>query len=43
VSTTDVEKARAVGRKTLGSHLDLANYLNNWKRLGFGDERGKTG
>lgn len=38
VLTTDPDKARAVGRKALGIYLDLANYVNNWKRLGFGDE-----
>lgn len=38
VLTTDPEKARAVGRKALDVYLNLANYLNNWKRLGFGDE-----
>ena len=37
VLTTDPEKARAVGRKALDVYLNLANYLNNWKRLGFGD------
>ena len=38
VLTTDPEKARAVGRKSLEIYLNLANYLNNWKRLGFTDE-----
>jgi probable F420-dependent oxidoreductase len=38
VPTTDVEQARAVGRKTLELYLGLSNYLNNWKRLGFTDE-----
>ncbi|MCX2931101.1 LLM class F420-dependent oxidoreductase [Mycobacterium sp. CVI_P3] len=37
VPTTDVEKARAVGRKALEMYLGLRNYLNNWKRLGFTD------
>src|SRR6478735_5571099 len=32
------EKARAVGRKALEIYLNLANYLNSWKRLGFTDE-----
>ncbi|WBP96342.1 LLM class F420-dependent oxidoreductase [Mycolicibacterium neoaurum] len=31
------EQARAVGRKALHIYLGLANYLNNWKRLGFTD------
>ena len=38
VLTTDAEKARAVGRKSLEIYLNLANYLNSWKRLGFTDE-----
>ncbi len=33
----DPEQARAVGRKALTMYLNLANYLNNWKRLGFSD------
>ena len=32
------EQARAVGRKALEIYLNLANYLNNWKRLGFTDD-----
>ena len=38
VLTTDAEKARAVGRKTLDVYLNLTNYLNSWKRTGFTDE-----
>jgi probable F420-dependent oxidoreductase len=38
VLTTDPEKARAAGRRALDIYLNLANYVNNWKRLGFGDE-----
>ncbi|BCI51897.1 LLM class F420-dependent oxidoreductase [Mycolicibacterium litorale] len=37
VLTTDAEKARAVGRRVLDVYLNLANYVNNWKRLGFSD------
>ena len=37
VLTTDDEQARAVGRKALEIYLNLANYLNNWTRLGFTD------
>ncbi|HEX2213410.1 MAG TPA: LLM class F420-dependent oxidoreductase [Mycobacterium sp.] len=37
VLTTDADKARAVGRKALAVYLNLTNYLNNWKRLGFTD------
>lgn len=38
VPTDDADKARAVGRKALTIYLNLQNYLNNWKRLGFTDE-----
>ena len=38
VLTTDAEKARTVGRKALEIYLNLTNYLNSWKRLGFTDE-----
>jgi probable F420-dependent oxidoreductase len=38
VPTTDAAQARAVGRKTLEIYLNLANYVNNWKRLGFTDD-----
>ncbi|MBN9634080.1 MAG: LLM class F420-dependent oxidoreductase [Actinobacteria bacterium] len=37
VLTTDAGKARAVGRKALEIYLNLNNYLNSWKRLGFTD------
>lgn len=37
VLTTDAERARAVGRKALEIYLNLNNYLNSWKRLGFND------
>lgn len=38
VPTTDEQQARATGRKALGIYLNLTNYLNNWKRLGFSDD-----
>jgi probable F420-dependent oxidoreductase len=38
VLTTDVEKARAIGRKALEIYFGLTNYVNNWKRVGFTDE-----
>ncbi len=37
ILTTDAEQARAVGRKALEIYLNLNNYLNSWKRLGFTD------
>ena len=38
VLTTDADQARAVGRKALDIYLNLTNYLNSWKRLGFTDD-----
>jgi probable F420-dependent oxidoreductase len=38
VLTTNAEQARAVGRKLLPVYFNLANYTNNWKRLGFSEE-----
>ena len=38
VLTTDPEEARKIGRDTVDFYLNLSNYLNNWKRLGFTDE-----
>jgi len=37
VLTTDAEVARKIGRETVDFYLNLSNYLNNWKRLGFSD------
>jgi probable F420-dependent oxidoreductase len=37
VLSTDVDEARAIGRKTVDFYLNLSNYLNSWKRLGFTD------
>jgi probable F420-dependent oxidoreductase len=38
VLETDADKARAAGRACLDMYVKLPNYVNNWKRLGFGDE-----
>jgi probable F420-dependent oxidoreductase len=38
VLTTDPERAREIGRKTVDYYLGLSNYVNNWKRLGFTDD-----
>ena len=38
VLSTDADAARAIGRDTVDFYLNLSNYLNNWKRLGFTDE-----
>jgi probable F420-dependent oxidoreductase len=37
VLTTDAQVARKIGRETVDFYLNLSNYLNNWKRLGFSD------
>ncbi|EHB58306.1 putative F420-dependent oxidoreductase [Mycolicibacterium rhodesiae JS60] len=38
ILTTDADRAREVGRRALDIYLNLQNYLNSWKRLGFTDE-----
>ena len=38
VLTTDPDTARATGRKALDVYLNLANYLNSWKRPGSSDQ-----
>src|SRR5262245_6022754 len=35
---TDPTKARAAARTALSSYLQLENYVNNWRRLGFTDD-----
>ncbi|HNM84908.1 MAG TPA: LLM class F420-dependent oxidoreductase [Mycobacterium sp.] len=35
VLTRDAAQARDIGRKTVDFYLDLSNYVNNWRRLGF--------
>lgn len=37
VLSTDAAAARAAGRDAVGFYLGLSNYVNNWRRLGFGD------
>ena len=34
---TDAAKARGLGRQALAPYMQLENYVNNWRRLGFGD------
>lgn len=34
---TDPARARQVARATLANYIALANYANNWRRLGFSD------
>lgn len=38
VLATDAQRAREIARQTVGFYLDLSNYVNNWKRLGFTDQ-----
>lgn len=38
VLSTDVDEAREVGRGAVDFYLDLSNYLNNWRRLGFTED-----
>lgn len=38
ILSTDVERARALGREAVDLYLGLDNYLNSWKRQGFSDE-----
>jgi len=38
VLTADAQAARNIGRETVDFYLNLSNYLNSWKRLGFTDE-----
>jgi probable F420-dependent oxidoreductase len=33
----DPEQARALGRQHLAHYFQLPNYVNNWRRLGYGD------
>lgn len=34
----DPEQGRALGRKHLEHYFTLPNYVNNWRRLGYGDD-----
>lgn len=38
VLTTDAAEAREVGRETVEFYLNLSNYVNNWRRLGFTEQ-----
>jgi probable F420-dependent oxidoreductase len=35
---TDPAKARTAARTALGPYIQLENYANNWRRLGFTDD-----
>lgn len=43
VVATDPGDARAVGRAWAASYLELPNYVNNWRRLGYDDDVGGAG
>jgi probable F420-dependent oxidoreductase len=38
VLTENANEAREIGRRTVEFYLDLSNYVNNWRRLGFTDD-----
>jgi probable F420-dependent oxidoreductase len=38
VLARDAEASRKIGRDTVDFYLNLSNYVNNWKRLGFTDD-----
>jgi probable F420-dependent oxidoreductase len=38
VLETDAARARAIAREGLATYLQLPNYVNNWRRLGFGED-----
>ena len=38
VLSTDADAARAIGREVVDYYMDLSNYVNSWKRLGFTDD-----
>jgi probable F420-dependent oxidoreductase len=38
VLETSPDQARAIARRHISRYLDLPNYTNNWRRLGFTDD-----
>jgi probable F420-dependent oxidoreductase len=38
VLEADLFKARSIGRRHISRYLDLPNYTNNWRRLGFTED-----
>ncbi len=38
VLETDAQRARSIARKHLEHYMQMPNYVNNWRRLGYGDE-----
>jgi probable F420-dependent oxidoreductase len=40
---TDAAKARSAAHQALAPYMQLENYANNWRRLGFGDDMANGG
>jgi probable F420-dependent oxidoreductase len=38
VLATNPDQARVIARRHISRYLDLPNYVNNWRRLGFTDD-----
>jgi probable F420-dependent oxidoreductase len=38
VVSTDADQARTIARETLANYVQLPNYNNNLRRIGFGDD-----
>jgi probable F420-dependent oxidoreductase len=38
VLETNPDEARSIARRHISRYLDLPNYTNNWRRLGFTDD-----
>ena len=43
VSSDDPPAARGIARPWVAHYLELPNYANNWRRLGYGDDLGDGG
>jgi probable F420-dependent oxidoreductase len=43
VVSSDPAEARGIARPWAADYLELPNYANNWRRLGYGDELGNGG
>jgi probable F420-dependent oxidoreductase len=43
VVSSDPAEARGIARPWAADYLELPNYANNWRRLGYGDELGDDG
>ena len=43
IASADPAKARGIARSWAAHYLELPNYANNWRRLGYGDDLGDGG